>query len=162
MQVRDIFRDLFAHMAWADATMWNAVRQLGQDDKRLHDLIQHLHVTQRAFFDAWRERPFERGALAEQSLTTVEQWARDFHREVPAYLVTVDDAALDRIMRLPWAERFSKGASATTLGETMLQIASHSTHHRAQVSTRIRELGGAPPLIDFIGWLWMGRPAPVW
>ena len=162
MQVRDIFRDLFGHMAWADATMWKAVRHLAKDDKRLHELIQHLHATQRAFFDAWREKGFERGALAEQSLATVEQWARDYHGDVAVYLDEIDDAALDRVVRLPWAERFSKGANATTLGETMLQIASHSTHHRAQISTRIREIGGEPPLIDFIAWLWKGRPKPPW
>jgi hypothetical protein len=28
-----------------------------------------------------------------------------------------------------------------------------------QVNTRIRELGGTPPLVDFIAWIWAGKPA---
>jgi uncharacterized damage-inducible protein DinB len=162
MQVRDVFRDLFGHMAWADAMMWKSVKELGKEDKRLHELLQHLHATQRAFFDAWRERPFDRGVFGDQPLDTVEQRAPDYHRDVVKFVEGIEEAGLDRVVRLPWAERFSKGAHATTLGETMLQIASHSTHHRAQVSTRIRELGGEPPLIDFIAWLWQGKPAPPW
>jgi len=38
----------------------------------------------------------------------------------------------------------------------------HSTHHRGQVNARLRELGGEPPLADFIVWLWWGRPAASW
>jgi uncharacterized damage-inducible protein DinB len=50
----------------------------------------------------------------------------------------------------------------TTLGETMLQIASHSTHHRAQNNSQLRELGAKPPLVDYIAWLWSGRPDAEW
>ncbi len=38
----------------------------------------------------------------------------------------------------------------------------HSTHHRGQVAARLRELGGEPPLVDFIAWLWWKRPEPEW
>jgi uncharacterized damage-inducible protein DinB len=50
----------------------------------------------------------------------------------------------------------------TTKGETMMQVAMHSLYHRAQVNTRLRELGAAPPLVDYIAWLWRKRPAPQW
>src|SRR5574339_581065 len=33
---------------------------------------------------------------------------------------------------------------------------------RAQNATRLRELGGAPPLTDLIVWWWKGRPEPAW
>jgi uncharacterized damage-inducible protein DinB len=51
---------------------------------------------------------------------------------------------------------------APTLAETMLQVASHSTYHRGQVNARLRELAGEPPLVDYIAWIWFGRPAPEW
>jgi uncharacterized damage-inducible protein DinB len=44
----------------------------------------------------------------------------------------------------------------------MLQVALHSVHHRAQVSMRLRELAAAPPQVDYIDWLWRGRPAAEW
>ncbi len=36
------------------------------------------------------------------------------------------------------------------------------TGDRGQNATRLRELGGEPPLTDYIAWLWKGRPAPDW
>ena len=49
-----------------------------------------------------------------------------------------------------------------TLEETMLQVASHSTYHRGQINTRFRERGGDPPSVDFIIWVWLGKPKADW
>ena len=37
----------------------------------------------------------------------------------------------------------------------------HSYGHRAQCATRLRQLGGIPPQMDFVMWL-KDRPAPDW
>ena len=34
----------------------------------------------------------------------------------------------------------------------------HSHYHRGQNATRLRELGGEPPMTDLIVWYWKGRP----
>ena len=69
-------------------------------------------------------------------------------------------------MELPWAagltKRFGREPAPATLAETAFQVASHSTYHRGQVNTRLRELGAEPPLVDYIAWLWLGRPAAEW
>jgi uncharacterized damage-inducible protein DinB len=49
-----------------------------------------------------------------------------------------------------------------TVAETMLQVAMHTTYHRGQLNKRLRELGGEPPLIDFIVWIWLGKPKAEW
>ena len=43
----------------------------------------------------------------------------------------------------------------------MLQVALHSMYHRGQINARLRDFGGNPPLVDFIAWVWLGRPAAV-
>jgi uncharacterized damage-inducible protein DinB len=58
--------------------------------------------------------------------------------------------------------RFGREPVPTTMRETMLQVAMHSTYHRGQVNARLRELGAEPPLTDYIAWLWMGKPAAEW
>jgi uncharacterized damage-inducible protein DinB len=35
-------------------------------------------------------------------------------------------------------------------------------YHRGQVNTRIREVGGEPAAVDFINWIWLGKPDPEW
>lgn len=161
MQIGQALRDLMRHMEWADATVWSAARKAG-DDARLTLLLNHLHMTQRAFLDIWLDRPYDRSKFHERSLVEAEQLARECHRDASAFMASLDDNTLDRVLNLPWSERFTKGAESTTLGDTMLQITSHSTYHRGQANMRLRELGQNPPLVDYIAWLWMGRPAAVW
>jgi uncharacterized damage-inducible protein DinB len=48
------------------------------------------------------------------------------------------------------------------MAETARQVAMHSMHHRGQVNARLRELGAEPPLVDYIAWIWRGRPEPMW
>jgi uncharacterized damage-inducible protein DinB len=55
-----------------------------------------------------------------------------------------------------------KKVMPATLEETMLQVASHSTYHRGQINTRFRELGGEPAMVDFITWVWLGKPKSQW
>ena len=162
MQIGDALRDLFRHMEWADATVWSSVHRLGADDKRLRDLLDHLHMTQRAFLDVWQSKGFDRGHLKERTLRETLDAGREFHREAASFIAAVGDDSLDRPTALPWAGRFANAAQSTTLGETLLQITSHSTYHRGQVNMRIRELGGEPSLVDYIAWLWLGRPPAQW
>jgi len=45
-----------------------------------------------------------------------------------------------------------------SLAETLFQVPAHSTYHRGQVNALIRNAGGEPPLVDFIVWVWLGKP----
>jgi hypothetical protein len=51
----DALRELMRHMEWADASVWRAL--LGHfpagQDKRIRDLLLHLHGVQRAFLMIW-------------------------------------------------------------------------------------------------------------
>jgi uncharacterized damage-inducible protein DinB len=38
----------------------------------------------------------------------------------------------------------------------------HSAHHRGQINVHLRELGIAPPLVDFIIWVCLGKPPAEW
>ena len=161
-----LFRELYDHMRWADAVVWRAVlaHAPAGDDARLRDLLAHLHMVQHSFLSIWRGetpqwRDFER-------LADVAQWGGAYHEAVQSHFAALDDAALERTVVLPWAERltkrFGRTPQPTTLRETMLQVPMHSTYHRGQVNARLRELGGEPPLVDYIAWLWMGKPAAEW
>ena len=161
-----LFRDLYGHMSWADATVWRTAlaHPAAADDATLRDRFVHIHMVQRAFLFVWRgEEQHYPDTFA--ALADVAAWGRGYHHDVQSHLDALDDAALDRVVVLPWAERltarFGKLAP-TTLRETMLQVPLHSTYHRGQVNTRLRELGAEPPLVDYIAWLWMGKPAAEW
>ena len=165
----DAVRPLFDHMEWADATVWNAVDECAAaaDDKVLHDRLYHIHAAQQAFLRTWRgEEMAFKGPDEFPGLDAVRRLALDFYAVAPAHVASLVPAALDVVAVLPWAGYFAKHVGvephSSTLGETLLQLPSHSTYHRGQVNTRLRELGAMPPLVDFIAWVWFGKPAAVW
>ena len=162
-----LFRELYDHMRWADAVVWRAAlgHEPAADDKTLRDRFFHIHIVQRAFLFAWRgEEQHYPDPFA--TLGELAQWGGDVHQRVQSHMETLDDATLEHPLILPWAERLNKRLgrvhAPTTLRETMMQVPMHSTYHRGQVNTRLRELGAEPPLVDYIAWLWMGKPAAQW
>ncbi|MEA2339893.1 MAG: hypothetical protein QOE82_3900 [Thermoanaerobaculia bacterium] len=169
MTMLDAVRPLFAHMEWADATVWRAVNDCAaaSDDKVLHDRLYHIHATQHAFLQAWRgEEVVFTGPDDFPGLDAVRELGMSFYAVAKGHIASLSPDAVDHEMLLPWSTYFAKRAGLTphpsTLGETLLQLPSHSTYHRGQVNTRLRELGATPPLVDFIAWVWAGKPSPEW
>jgi uncharacterized damage-inducible protein DinB len=165
----ELFGDLYRHMEWADSTVWAAVHACpgAGPDTRLRVLLYHIHNVQHAFLSLWRgETPALRGVEEFDSLQEIEAWARTYYPSVSAHLASMENESLGTILTPPWAEMLAshlgRPPGETTIGETIFQVSSHTTYHRGQINARIRELGGEPPLVDYIAWLWFGRPAPVW
>lgn len=162
------FRDLLTHMEWADALTWRALRSLpaAQSDERVKWLCHHTHLVQSIYLQAWRGDPFQLTELASYpDLAAIEAWARSYHAEAGAFAGGVDDSKFNQPVDFPWsamiAEKFGTVLPAT-LGESAWQVLSHSTYHRGQLAVRIRDLGGEPPLVDFLYWVWAGKPSPDW
>ena len=162
------FRDLLAHMEWADAETWRAVRDLAaaQSDQRLRWLFHHSHLVQSIYLQAWRGDPFQLTELsAYPDLSSIEDWARPYYSLATAFAETVDESRFAQAVHFPWfamiVEKFGTERPAT-LSESVFQVFAHTAYHRGQVATRIRELGGEPPPVDFIYWVWAGKPAPQW
>ncbi len=162
------YRDLMRHMEWADARTWTAVLSVPslRQDQEIRDRLHHYHTTQWAYLQIWRREPVQFTQLASfADLKALGRWARAFYRELPSFLIGIDDEALTQPITFPWVEqieaRFGKVTPAT-LSESLLQLVLHTAHHRGQAVTKIREAGGAPDLIDYVAWVWFGRPAPDW
>jgi uncharacterized damage-inducible protein DinB len=143
-----LLQDLFRHMEWADATVWRSVVSLpaASTDERIKNYLHHIHMVQHAFINVWREQPL--------------------HQLAGPYLEALSEEDLDSPLVMPWAKYLTKhlghDPDVTTKGETILQVAEHSTYHRGQVNARLRELGGEPPLVDYIAWIWLGKPVADW
>lgn len=163
----DEVRALFAHMEWADAQVWTAIGTIDPaGDASLQERLHHVHVVQRIYLQLWQDLPHEVRELSTfTTLDDVRAWARDYYVELRRFLSRVDTAGLERPIVFPWADDLVKWfgeARTATLQETMQQVAMHTAHHRGQLTTTIRQLGGTPPLVDFIAWVWMGKPEPEW
>lgn len=165
---RKRIEDLYRHMEWADSQVWGEILRRGEtaSDARLAELLHHLHSVHLAYLQIWRGEPPEVPELdAFADAGALRTWSRQHYRAFPTLIGKLDREALGRRVELPWADRlvehFGK-AEPVTMEETLLQVVFHSTYHRGQINLRLRELGGEPPLTDYIAWIWMGRPGPQW
>ena len=164
-----LISELYRHMAWADATVWNAIPRDGAPDERLRVWLVHIHVVQRAFLHVWTRRPIPDALRSPEEFATlgeVRSWAHPYYRDVSAFVETVTSERLAEPVALPWAaqltEHLGQEPAASTLGDTCFQVTSHSTYHRGQVNARLREIGVEPPLVDYIAWVWLGKPEAEW
>ena len=148
--------------------MWGAVVacEAARTDGKLRERLYHLHVVQCAFLRAWRGEPRDAPYPTFENTLSLGTWARSDHGEALASVESLNDEAVSQPMPLPWAEsvakRLGRSPATTTVAETMLQVSLHSAHHRGQVATHLREIGGVPPLVDYVAWVWFGRPEASW
>ena len=144
-----LLRDLYGHQVWADAEHWRAIgaHAAARDDKAIRDRLHHMAIVQRAFLWTVGNRQ--------------DAFAFTKPEDFPSF-----DALLNRAtfhgfasIAIPW---FTEPPLSLTVAEALTQAAMHTHYHRGQNATRLRELGGEPPMTDYIYWLWKGRPVPIW
>jgi len=159
-----LLRDFCSHQFWADAEHWRAIEMHppAANDAAMKTRLHHIHLVQHAFLWAVGDRATDFSITKPDdfaSLADLKAYARGAHNGVERCLASVTDARLDDRIEMPW---FRDPPLSITVTEALTQSAMHSHYHRGQNATRLRELGGEPPLTDLIAWYWKGRPAPAW
>ncbi|MCE2503036.1 MAG: DinB family protein [Chlorobi bacterium] len=162
-------KELYRHMEWADSKVWGAIVQRNEavEDSEVCNRLYHSHATQQGFLQLWIEGPVDRYDPSRfPSLSEMYDWAKSYYNNVRDFLNNLDETQLEKGLPVPWAMMFERQLGQkpepTTLVETMFQVANHTTYHRGQINARLRQLGGEPPLVDYIAWIWGGRPEPEW
>jgi uncharacterized damage-inducible protein DinB len=155
-----MIRDLFAHQAWADAEMWQfiAAAPAAQSDQKVLELLNHIHAVQRYFLSAVQGEPLTVEELQKKiPLPELRESFRQYHDLCGRFLPKMRESHLNDPVVVPWFPHFQPRVS-----EALTQIVMHTQHHRAQISTLLRQLGGDPKPVDYIVWTAKDRPAPRW
>jgi uncharacterized damage-inducible protein DinB len=155
--------ELYAHQEWADAEHWRAIEAhpAALADKAIRERLFHIHLVQHGF--SWVTDP-QRGEFAFRkledfpSMADLKSYARQGLKELSERLRSTDQRRMEEIIEVPWF----KPPVKISVRHALTQAAMHSHYHRGQNATRLRELGGEPPMTDFIVWLRDGQPAAKW
>jgi uncharacterized damage-inducible protein DinB len=152
--------DLFQHQAYADAAMVSAIRShdIAARDEVLRVLLHHILIAHRFWIHLSQGLPFsvEDEQEAPDSLDLLVSQYRDTQKQEREWLVQLKESDLSRTLE----STFFPGRPIL-LSEALMQVCLHSHGHRSQCATRLRQLGGEPPPLDFIVWV-QDRPAPIW
>jgi len=154
----DDLHSLYAYNAWANARFFEAIagldetRRTSRLESSFPSVIATLgHIvgaewiwlsrwqgTSPAGFPEWLQAPTLEDLRSR--LTKVES-------DRAAFLSTLTEEALQR----PLAYTLLNGtASSTRLLDLLLHVVNHSTYHRGQLTTLLRQVGATPPATDYV------------
>jgi len=149
-------RPLFAYTEWANARIFECVdglpeaeytRTIESSFPSIAATLAHIVSAEWVWLRRWKgESPTVVPEWAGGARAVLHEKLREVEAERAAFLDTLTDAAL--------AESFSyrsvKGDPFTRpLGITLQHVVNHSTYHRGQLTTMLRQAGAAPPSTDF-------------
>jgi uncharacterized damage-inducible protein DinB len=157
--MRALLLDFTRHCIWADDEIWNAVTATPAAlvDTTLLERFHHLHLVQHAFVHLVRGETVDARQGRGLDPDALREWGRAGAVTLFELARLIPDAELDEHIQIPW---FRDPPIEISRGEALVQACLHTIHHRAQNATRLRELGGDPPNVDYIYWIWKGRPDP--
>jgi uncharacterized damage-inducible protein DinB len=153
--------ELYLHQEWADAEHWRAFESFPRalEDKAIRERLFHIHLVQHAFL--WVTGPqtseFDLKKVEDfPSMSSLHNYAREGLAQLREFVKGVGPS--EEGIEVPWF----KPPAKISIRQALMQAAMHSHYHRGQNATRLRELGGVPPMTDFIVWLHKGEPAAQW
>jgi uncharacterized damage-inducible protein DinB len=155
--------ELYAHQEWADGEHWRAfeAHPAALADEAIRERLLHIHQVQHAFLwiTGLRTSGFAFKKLEDFSeMADLKRYAQSYHAAVRELLSGLHQVKLEELVEAPW---FTPPVKLSRR-HALTQAAMHSHYHRGQNATRLRELGGVPPMTDFIIWLRQGQPSAQW
>ena len=158
MKIDDI-RDLFSYTEWANARIIDAARGLSEEQltreiessfRSIRDTLAHVAMAEWIWLRRWKgESPTAAPAWSANgaSLETIVENLHAVEDERRELLDSITDE--DLLRELPY--RSIKGDPfETRLDHQMAHVANHSTYHRGQLTTMLRQVGVTPPTTDLI------------
>ena len=155
--------ELYAHQEWADAQHWRAfeAHPPALQDKVIRERLHHIHLVQHGFL--WVTSPTRPDFVFNKledfpSMADLKKYAQEGLSQLNEFVKSLEPARAEEIIEIPWF----RPPAQISIRQALTQAAMHSHYHRGQNATRLRELGGVPPMTDFIAWLHKGQPLAQW
>lgn len=151
----ELLKDLARHQIWADEQHWKALNAnpavLGESEVQVR--LNHMLMACRMLTTLARGEAMDPVAMNE--MVPVERLEAAMVEANRALLSAVETVDVTQPVHLP---RGPNGPFEAPAGVVLVQALTHSQHHRGQNASRMRALGVAPPMTDFIYWFAMGKP----
>jgi uncharacterized damage-inducible protein DinB len=150
--------DLILYTLWADRQVLQAVRQANQEDLTrdtgvsfgsILGTLAHILGAQRMWLSRFSGKPLNRVPSIED-FPTLPAWIAGWE-ETAASLEVFLASLSDEQLAAPVTWTNTRGVTATRpLWQPVAQLVNHSTYHRGQVVSLLRQMGYAVPSTDLI------------
>lgn len=151
-------RTLYEYDRWANARALGAASKLsveqftkhmGSSHRSVRDTLVHILSAQRTWLSRWKGA-FPQSMLDPRQFPTPEvvRTAREeTQRELDAFLASLSDEQSRAVVSYKTLQGQSFGHP---LWQQMAHLVNHSSYHRGQVTTMLRQLGAEPVATDLI------------
>lgn len=148
---------LFQHLEWADQTLLAVFQQAGEPPSEALKLLAHLLAAEAIWLSRIRGDPAPPLQVwPDLDLAGCRELRARTAAGYQALLPSLKEEQLDA----PVAYRTSRGVACTnSLGDILLHVALHGSHHRGQIAALLRASGIEPAATDFILFA-RDRPGP--
>ena len=152
------FLELFDYNAWAHRIMFDAVarlpaeqyfRDLKSSHGGVHGTLCHVVWAEQLWLHRWAGRPnpaVPQGADLKSLAELRARWEA-VEAERQAFVATLDDSRLDETRLV---KPSSGGEYVHSFRQMFRHFINHSSYHRGQIVTFLRQLGTSPPSTDLI------------
>lgn len=160
MNTREIAR-LYEYNRWANGEMLAVVaplppeqfiRELGGSFRSVRDTLVHILSAEEVWLERWQGRS-PRAMLTPTDFPDVAslrpRWGA-LERGQQEFLRGLTDAALKNVVGYV---NFKGQEWRYALADMLVHLVNHSTYHRGQVTTMLRQLGAQPAATDFLLYL---------
>ncbi|HET6763042.1 MAG TPA: DinB family protein [Longimicrobiaceae bacterium] len=162
----DDHRHMFEYSLWASRKLLDAcaeltdeqwTRDLGNSFPSVRDTFAHLIAAEWLWLKRWKgHSPGRPDWVDTASVARLREILDEVHAERSAFLDGLTDAGTEDVVSFTF---LSGKAGAQRLGGIMSHVNNHSTYHRGQVVTMLRQLGVAPPSTDLYAYNDITAPA---
>lgn len=154
----EYFRHLFSYTEWANARIIDAIRGLTDEQRtrrlessfpNIHATLAHVGMAEWIWLRRWKgESPTQRPWWDEApGLETVVEQIHGIESERRQYLSTLKDEDVAKGITYTM---MSGQEYTTRLADLFAHVVNHSTYHRGQLTTMLRQVGATPPATDLI------------
>jgi uncharacterized damage-inducible protein DinB len=157
MNVED-FRLLYDYNAWASHRTLDAcavlsdeqfTRDLGSSFRSVQETLVHISGAQWIWLERWHGRSPNSGPVAADfpNLEAVRRRSAEVERNLLDYVASLTPEDLQRVIS---CKTMAGAVFAQPLWQMLQHLANHSTYHRGQITTMLRQLGAKPTGTDLI------------
>jgi uncharacterized damage-inducible protein DinB len=155
-------RDLYDYHRWANRRLFDFAAALGEEAcarevgaqfslARVHRMFAHIYGADSLWLTRWQgTSPVTVPGAELTSMAAVRRAWDTFEVEQTAFLAGLKDADLPRVVDYKNTEG---KAFRAPLGQLMVHVANHATHHRSEIATMVTMLSGSPPDTGINTWI---------
>jgi uncharacterized damage-inducible protein DinB len=153
--MREYFRKLYKHLAWADARVLQSLRAAHSVLKKDLDLYSHVLGSEHVWLSRIKGVPAKVAVWPTLTLDEAERLAGE---NVAAFEGVVSELTEESRARLITYRNSAGDQFTSTLEDILTHVCLHGAYHRGQIAASIRAGGDVPSPTDYIAFA-RGAPA---